>query len=350
MKLPFDFSIALIFRLVFPGVILAAALLPGLQALLLALGIAIKFSYIFPVEVIACGWAIVVSDMTIYMLFEGRRYWPSCISELLTWCQQRRLDRLSAIVLDEKAEGRRFLEAGVEYALYPVDEHSNAYVAHPTRLGNIIASFETYPKVKYGLDAVFYWYRLWVVLDKELRDEIDTSQAVVDSSVYISFAFYLSAFVLLVYAGIGAKPDLYGLQWLSAIDLPYVPAPHVLCLMAAGCLIIGFVIYRLSLPAHAQYGEQFKSVFDQFRSKLVFDDVLEEVADIMGGPTLRTKSQREKNKIVWRYLRWHLIRDEAVKRNLTVQEWEDRRKPPLPTVAKAPADPLPPPPQQSTVE
>jgi hypothetical protein len=77
---------------------------------------------------------------------------------------------------------RKALEVGVEYALYPTDDDSAAYVAHPTRLGNIIESFESYPKIKYGLDSVFYWYRLWVVLDKDLREEIDSSQAVVDST------------------------------------------------------------------------------------------------------------------------------------------------------------------------
>jgi len=331
MKLPFDFGIKLIFRLVFPGAILAAALVPAVHAILHALGIRIKFEYFFPIEVVAWGWAIVVSDMRIYMLFEGRRYWPPLLRQLLMWRQRRRLNRLSEIVLNPSPnlDLRRFLEAGVEYGFYPIDKHSTPYVAHPTRLGNIIESFETYPKVKYALDGVFYWYRLWVVLDKDLREEIDSSQAVVDSTVYISFVLYVSAVVMLVYAGIRtiALLDWPYLHWLSAIELPYVPAARVLCFMAAACLVIGFALYRLSLPAHAQFGELFKSVFDQYRSKLAFDDVLKEVAYIVRDRSLRFKSQQEKNQIVWRYLRWHLIRDEAIGRNLTVKEWEDRQNP-----------------------
>jgi hypothetical protein len=335
MKLPFDFSIKLIFRLVFPGAILAAAFFPGLQAVLHALGLSIKFQYIFPIEVIAWGWVIVVSDMTIYMLFEGRRYWPWPFRKLLMWCQQRRLNRLSGIVLNPPAnlDPRRVLEAGVEYALYPIDEQSQPYVAHPTRLGNILESFETYPDVKYGLDSVFYWYRLWVVLDKDLREEIDSSQSVVDSSVYISFVLYVSTLVMLIYASIGYGPQFDHLHWLSAVKLPYVPAPYVLCVIAAACLVFGFVIYRLALPTHAQFGELFKSVFDQYRSKLVFDDLLDDIAAIMGGPTLSAKSRRDKNRIIWRYLRWHLVRDEAIPRNLTVREWKDRQNPPAPAAA-----------------
>jgi hypothetical protein len=334
MKLPFNFGIKLIFRMIFPGAILAAALVPAVHGILHAMGFSIKFEYLFPVEVILWGWIINVSDMQIYMLFEGRRYWPSPIRKLRIWCQQRRLKRLSQIFAAERmgvsVDRRRSLEPGVEYGLYPTDEHGEACVAQPTRLGNIIESYETYSNVKYGLDSVFYWYRLWVMLDKDLREEIDSSQAMVDSTVYVSFVLYASAFVMLAYAGIGATAHLHWsyINWLSAIKLPFVPAPGVLCGMAVACLVIGFIVYRLSLPAHAKFGELFKSVFDQYRSKLVFDDVLKTIAHIKGVPSLTLKSQWEKNRIVWRYLRWHLIRDDATHRNLTIKEWEDSRHPP----------------------
>jgi hypothetical protein len=333
MKLPFNFGIKLIFRMIFPGAILAAALVPAVHGILQAMGFSIKFEYLFPVEVMLWGWIINVSDMQIYMLFEGRRYWPSPIRNLRIRCQQRRLERLSEVVTAERmgtsVDRRRSLEAGVEYGHYPTDEHGEAYVAQPTRLGNIIESYEAYSNVKYGLDSVFYWYRLWVMLDKDLREEIDSSQAMVDSTVYVCFVLYASAFVMLAYAGIGGAAHLHWsyINRLSAINLPYVPAPGVLCGMAGACFVIGFTVYYLSLPAHAKFGELFKSVFDQYRSKLVFDDVLKAIARIMDVPTLMLRSQQEKNRIVWRYLRWHLIRDDAAHRNLTIEEWEDRRHP-----------------------
>ena len=330
MKLPFDFSIKFIFRLVFPGAILAAALAPLVHAILRILGIYFKFEYIFPIEVIVWGWAIAISDMHIYMLFEGRRYWPPLLRQLLIRNQERRLKRLSDIVLNRSPpDRRRFLEAGVEYGLYPIDEEGTAKVALPTRLGNIIEGYETYPKVKYGLDGIFYWYRLRVLLDKDLREELDSAQAVVDSTVYISFVFYISAAVMLVYAGIEATAhlNLPYLHGLPTIELRYVPAASVLCIIAAACVVIGFAVYRLSLPGHAHFGELFKAMFDQYQSKLVFDEVLKEVAGIVGDRSIRFKSQREKNRIVWRYLRWHLIRDDATGRNLTVKEWRDRANP-----------------------
>lgn len=325
MKLPLDFNLKLIFRLVFAGVILAAALFPAIRAITDAAGIKIKFEYLFPIAVILWGWVVLICDMRIYMLFEGRRYWPAPLRNLFMRREQRRLTLLLEIVKTPGDDRRRYLEASVEYALFPIDEGGDAYVAHPTRLGNLIEAFETYPKVKYGLDAIFYWYRLWVALDKDLREEIENTQSVVDSTIYVTFAFYLSGLIMFGYASaISLSGCAHYLGWLSPLHLPYVPTPLWLCVLGVICLIVGYLIYRLSLTAHVQYGELFKSVFDQFRAKLQFDDVLQEVGSISGSPYLSFKSRREKNRIIWRYLRWHRIRDETTGKNLTVKEWKDR--------------------------
>jgi hypothetical protein len=329
MKLPFEFGTKLIFRLVFPGVILAAATTPFVNAVLDIAEIRIKTEYLFPVETIAWGWLVVVCDMHIYMLFEGRRYWPDVIRRFFMRREDARLQRLRAIAKSsEGKDKRKFLETSVEIGQYPIDEGGDPYVEHPTRLGNILAGFEAYPTVKYGLDAVFYWYRLWVILDKDLREEIDTAQAVVDSTVYLSFVLYVSALLALIYAGI---ESLMATDWYSKATLPglaslYIPQQTMLFVISAACVILARLVYRISLPAHAQFGELFKSVFDQYRSKLSFDDVVKEIGRVIGDPQLRYRSPREKNQIVWRYLRWHRARDDATKTNLTMKEWEARTK------------------------
>ena len=294
MKFPFDFSVKLVFRLVLPGIILAAAMVPTVHAALRGLGFPDKLQYAFPLEVIAWGWAIIISDMPIYMLYEGRRYWPSGVRRLFIWFQVRRLKKLKHAVFHEPVGSRAYLEASVEYGNYPIKDSSKqkhegeSYVQYPTRLGNILAAYENYPQVKYGLDSVFYWYRLWVVLDKDLREEIDNAQSVVDSTVYVSFAFYLSGLIILVYAGIGAlqQTSWQAAMYVSLIHLPYVPSARVLSLMGFACIVLAFAIYRLSLPAHAQFGELFKSIFDMHRSKLAFDDVIKIVSEITGNPLL----------------------------------------------------------------
>ena len=328
MKLPFEFGTKLLFRLVFPGAILAAALAPAVHALLHAMGIWIKIQFAYPFEAVIWGWLVVVCDMPIYMLFEGRRFWPNFLRQALLKREELRLKRVKDLT-DSPARSRNYLEASVEYGLFPADDNGKAYVEHPTRLGNIIESYEIYPKVKYGLDSVFFWYRLWVVIDKDLREEIDNAQAVVDSTVYVAFTSYVAGIVMLVYSAV----QFFQMRLPTVAVLPYVrPGPYFLLGLSVACLIIGYSIYRLSLPIHAQFGELFKSVFDQNRSKLTFDDIINEVGGILGEPGLWKHTEKMKNLAVWRFLRWHLIRDEAAKMNLTIKQWEGQQKNPSPLV------------------
>jgi hypothetical protein len=325
MKLPFEFGTKLVFRLVFPGLVLATATMPLVDAIPRAFGLSIKPEYLLPCAAVAFGWLVVVCDMRIYMLFEGRRYWPKAIRDFFVARESRRLLILSAV--PSSPDRRKYLEAGVEIGQYPINDGGVPYAAHPTRLGNIVEGFETYPLVKYGLDSVFYWYRLWVVLDKDLREEIDTAQAVVDSTVYLSFVFYLSGFLALVY-GLGeslAQSHWYITHSLLVITLNYLPQPIVAFCVAAVLLAVGRTVYGLSLPAHAQFGELFKSIFDQYRSKLSFDDVVQYISDVTGDPCLVIRPVRERNQIVWRYLRWHRARDFQTSRNLTIEQWTARR-------------------------
>ena len=102
MKFPFDF-IKLIFRLIFPGVILGSVMVPATHAALNAAGLPIELKYAYPFEVIAWGWLIVISDMHIYMLFSrGRRYWPPPLSKLFKRFQEIRLNRLRKIIFDRR--------------------------------------------------------------------------------------------------------------------------------------------------------------------------------------------------------------------------------------------------------
>ena len=305
----------------FAGIFLALSMAPLLHWIRGYLDIQIDNQYLFILEIIAWGWVVSISDMYIYMIFEGRRYWPECLRNWLISRQELRLDRFRQQITLKNSNP----EAEIEYGLYPIKDDGDAYVKYPTRIGNIIHSFETYPKVKYGLDGVFYWYRLWVVIDKDLREEIDNAQAVADSAIYLAFVFYLSGILMLLY---GIIACIFGVK-----TLPYIPGPKTMFSWTIICFVLGFCVYRLSLQVHVQFGELFKSIFDQFRSRLLFDDVVREVGETICDFNLPfKKSQREKNKIVWRYLRWHLIRDEATNKNLTVGEWQDRKK------SKAPAE------------
>jgi hypothetical protein len=337
MKLPLEFALKFVFRLVFPGALFAAAMFPLLRWITLQAAVPIRFEYLYPVAVIGLGWLITVCDMHIYMLFEGRRYWPMRFHD---WMLERETERLKAIEaeifanapLPKPAEEdprrtRRYLEASVRLRTFPRDKDGVFFAQHPTRLGNIIAAYEHYPSANYGIDAVFYWYRLWVMLDKDLREELDNAQALVDSTVYVTFVLCVSGLLMFGYAALGNLA-----YWCpgiaTAVRLPHVSGSVMPILLGIACLGAARMLYCLSLHAHAQYGETFKSVFDQYRTKLNFDDIVRTVGKLTGAPMLPyTASSRDKYRIAWFYLQWGRAWDDVENRSKTVAEWQLPPKP-----------------------
>ena len=290
MKLPFTFGVRLIFRLILPGLILAAAFYPLCDVVLFWLGAELGFRTIYPFETIFWGWLIVLLDMPIYMLFEGRRYWPETLISFGKLCELKRLRRLTGKAGREMrlSNYRVYLEKNIALLDFPIDADGEPIVQYPTKLGNLLAAYEGYPSVKYQLDAIFYWSRIWVALDKDLREEMDTSQSLADSAIYVSFACWLSTATLIVYAMI--------YPWHTRIHLQYLPSTPILIGLSCLCGVGGYFFYRASLAAHRQYGELFKALFDQFRTSLVFvDDVAEHVARLGGA----SKVKFDRKDIAW---------------------------------------------------
>lgn len=140
---------------------------------------------------------------------------------------------------------------------------------------------------------MFFWPRLWVAIDKDLREELDSVQAVVDSAIYCCFVFILSAAMCLLYWAI--------LPWKAWWHWPA---------SAATCLLLARLCYFLALPRYAQYGELFAATFDQYRDKLKPTNLLTDLdAYAQTGSPVRT--EREANRSGWRFLRWHRYRNPA---------------------------------------
>jgi hypothetical protein len=271
MKFPFDFSLKLIFRLVLPGFLLSLGFFPLMNVVLRLNGWESRAEYVFVMLVVLLGWAITISDMRIYMLFEGRRYWPGFLKTFMKGREQKRLARLQ--VNKGNKDKSISAEAYVDLRNFPMptDAGGEYQVLMPSRLGNLLYAFEGYSRRLYGVDAIFYWPRIWLKLDKETREEIDNSQALADSTLYAAFAFLLAGALWLLYAlakfviVIALARDLGPrLQYdLTLID-KHLPPKATAVLVAVLFAVASFLIYRLSLPLHAQFGELFKSVFDTY--------------------------------------------------------------------------------------
>jgi hypothetical protein len=145
---------------------------------------------------------------------------------------------------------------------YPMDDKGNSYASHPTLLGNIIAEYEKYPLTRYGMVSGFYWPRIWLLLEKEKKEEIDGSWSVGDGLLSLSalaFVTGLSWAATAVAEFKGFRPPLAGFPLDS-----YSTA----ALSSLGLLGLGYLVYRISLGFHVRNGETFKAVFDLYREQL----------------------------------------------------------------------------------
>jgi hypothetical protein len=293
MKLPFDLNLKLVFRLLLPGFILASAFYPILAAVLASLKVSSQLLIAYIVSALLFGWLVVVMDMHIYMLYEGRRYWPAFLWNGLLGMEKARLERTWKAAT-EGATDRIQAEASVELRWFPIKEETGNFDAEfPTRLGNLLTAFEGYSGRVYGMDSIFYWPRLWLTLDKDLREEIDSLQAMADSTTYASLSFYVSGVLGLGYAAVTT---------LEPALLPVLPARGMLVGLASLAFLLGYFTYRISLPLHAQFGEIFKSVFDLYREKVLFSEALSEVGRLTGVKHMDQLPKKDQYKKVWRYL------------------------------------------------
>ena len=304
MKLPFEFGIKLIFRLVLPGFLLTLGLYPAIVTLRENAGWTISVEYLLVFNIIITGWLLLTLDQPIYMFLEGRRFWLPPIRAIFLWRERTRLEKViraeaKFYQLSEASTGsrkhnyfQRHIEASVEKRKFPLDANGQPEAKFPTRLGNLIDSYESYPSNRYGLDAIFHWYRIWLRLDKDLREELDNRQALADSSVYASIALFISGLLWLAYWLLLAA----GSQLIR-----HVRMDNALWL-SIGFIVVSYVMYRAALYPQAQYGESFKSVFDVYEKQINVTRIVERVADVTNNRRLLNQSRPQQFQTAWRYL------------------------------------------------
>lgn len=184
MKLPFDFGIKLLFRLILPGFVLTVGLSPVLFFGLDWIQWQESHVYVLIIVIIVSGWLLLVLDMPIYMAFEGRRFWPQRLRKWFVRRERMRLDgllkraaisKLESIEAREKelknngdqaavdkakeqidSDERDFIEAWFDLRNFGVDLSGEYRANFPTRLGNLISAYEGYSGRFYGMDTMFF--------------------------------------------------------------------------------------------------------------------------------------------------------------------------------------------------
>jgi hypothetical protein len=183
---------------------------------------------------------------TVLRLLEG--YWPrglGWLRDAATAARSRRIARAETTLAELEATRRRSgLDPGEALEFARLDAKLRRVPAAPdlrmpTRLGDILRSGETWPRLKYGLDAVVCWPRLWLVLPEQARTDLAQARRELDHSVAIA-------------------------MWGAMI---LVWTPLTLWALLAAAVLASFAYLR-SLSAAEVFADLVEAAFDVFRDSL----------------------------------------------------------------------------------
>ena len=136
---------------------------------------------------------------------------------------------------------------------FPTDEDG----VLPTRLGNVIRSFEDYPQRQYSLEAITLWPRLVAKIDERYAAQVDDAKSSLD--------FMLNSSLLCgLLAALFAAVRLY---YPVGLTETYSWSPAVLVL--AALLAAAYLLYQLSVPRAQSWGTMVKGAFDLYRWDLL---------------------------------------------------------------------------------
>jgi hypothetical protein len=128
----------------------------------------------------------------------------------------------------------------------------------PTRFGNVMRSFEDYPRVQYGIDAIALWPHLFEVIDTDQAALIEDEKIGVDFMLNSSFLMSVLAVATLI-AGLADPFPLAGWQrvpwqWLVQVTV------------FAG---LGYLFYLVAINRAEGWGTSVRAAFDLNRSALL---------------------------------------------------------------------------------
>lgn len=183
--------------------------------------------------------------------FEGYT-WPEPLRRWATARAARRWQKLRQERLEAARAGDRARYAGRQDELHYEYPH-RAYLLLPTRLGNVLRAAEAYPGRAYGIDAPFWWPRLWPLLPEERRAAVEDGLTAMVS--LLNFAVLMFLATVGAALGLSLSPLAYRGVW------------------AALALVIGALLIRSAYEgAVAQargYGQQIRTAVDLHRFALL---------------------------------------------------------------------------------
>lgn len=174
-------------------------------------------------------------------LLEG--YWPDWLAELILTRKRKRIEKLEArfASLSERFDDLNPQECreyqALEARLFWIPSEPSDLM--PTALGNILRTAESRPRIKYGLDGVLCWSRLWLLLPPLARQELSEARARLDAAAQLWIW--------------GVLFCLWSFSSLWALPIGIVTAAFA---------------YRSALESGVLYGELIDAAYDLYRREI----------------------------------------------------------------------------------
>jgi len=218
--------------------------------------------------VLVAAVALSMLNVPIIRLYEGYPWRDSWIGGKFTEAERGRLNDILTLrrLIKKLRKDLRIhklriaddglIEAQRVLARAANDEYPGPSLVLPTRLGNTIRSFETYPLEQYGFPAIAVWPRLQAVLPAPYVQGLDGAQTSFNFMLNCSFLSALLA-ALLVICGLlwrhpfSANVDRTWLVWLALLA------------------IVWRLFYFGAINRAAEWGAQVRAAFDLYRGPLL---------------------------------------------------------------------------------
>jgi hypothetical protein len=263
-------GVSYIFSIVLPGLILTLLLLPIINPLVPSIVRIDKLADLATIllpEILVIGLLISLLRNIVYRIYEGRLLWPQRLHRSFTKHIDQRVKKRLKQAGNLDKSSTRYKELWYWLRIFPLDNNGDPTAKHPTILGNILEGYEEYPFRRYGMDSIFYWYRLWPTLPENFIKSMNQLWAEADCLMYISFS---GLAMFLVYTILAIAKWIF--HWMAFLPtqthfdaIPAVGEPMV---WAICCLISGYAVYRISFSLHRRNGEYFKAAFDLYRDNI----------------------------------------------------------------------------------
>jgi len=119
----------------------------------------------------------------------------------------------------------------------------------PTKLGNVFRSMEIYPKWKYGMDGVFFWTRIQLLMSEGNKKIIEKMRAFVDMFVELTWIFFIASIVYLAILTFNGK-------YFLSVGFFII------------FLLFSLASYNMAVQSALKYGYYTRSIFDLYREEL----------------------------------------------------------------------------------